>query len=119
MTAVINNDINILYLLPEVSPKITVALVSDENLGPFVFVGPALRPQIDPVNKRLRSKVRFPHGETAAAKDSYLNYSDFLSHKLLKMTMINLEIMLPLPNASAVGHRLEICSQWIWSIAVT
>jgi hypothetical protein len=56
----------------------------------------------------LIPEVSPPHLEAAAAENANLEHVDFGADKTREVAMIDLEIMLPFPDAGAFAMALEI-----------
>jgi hypothetical protein len=74
-------------------------LVTDENLCPLVFKGPTRLMDIHAVDFSVLSKILFPHQKTAAAINTDLEYVDLSTDESAKVSLMDVEIVSPLPNS--------------------
>jgi len=102
MTAIVDNDVNVLNLMFEPPPEIAVALIAYENLDTAFLVHLTSGLDIDSINLAVRSKVILPHFQTTAAKDPDLEDADSAIPKSIKVSVVNVKVMLPLPDSRSL-----------------
>lgn len=111
--SIIDDNVERWNLLFETLPKETIGLITDKHSGAFFFINPALLLNIDPINFALCTEIFLPHPETAPAVDANLQNIYFSSDKLPEVTVINIKIMFPFPNASSRFVGIKVISQGI------
>ena len=107
VAAVIDEDVDPWYLLPQLLQKIPVRLRTDENTHIAFLEDLASRVDIHPAYSRVQAKILFPHLQAAALGHTNLDYHNVLASPARKMPVINVEVMMPLVNqAPGVGSEL-------------
>src|ERR1700704_730528 len=106
--SIVDDDIDKGCGLLHVRPERPIGLVTDENLCPLVFKGATRLMDIPPVDFSVLSKILFPHQKTAAAVNTDLQHVDLSTDESVKVSLIDIEIVSPLPNSRSFLVRLEI-----------
>src|SRR6267143_1966127 len=102
MAAIVDNDVNVRNLMFEPPPEIAVALIAYENLDGAVLVRLTSGLDIDAINLAARSKVILPHFQTTAAVDPDLEDAGCAIPKSIKVSVVNVKVMLPLPDSGSL-----------------
>src|SRR5689334_9191075 len=97
MTPVVDDYIEHRHFPLEAFPKLSVCLVTYENLHRPVFVGFAPGLNVHSVYLASRTKIFLPHLQAAAAVNSDFQNVNILATKATKMPFINLEVMVEFP----------------------
>ena len=75
------------------------SLVANEYLSPFILIDLAVLFDVDSDDSRFRAEVVSPHSEATAAVNTNLKHMDISADELLKMTVVNVEVVSPLPDS--------------------
>jgi hypothetical protein len=105
--AVVHHDVELRYFRSKGSPEIAVALVSNEYPGRLVGVAEACFLEVDAVHPGARSEVLMPHVETSAAADADLEHMDLGASEGLEMPVVDVEIVVNLPDTAAFLMLVE------------
>jgi hypothetical protein len=116
MAAIVDYDVDTRYLRLQALQEISISLVADEHRYPIVLVNSTGVLNIHSINMTLFAKIFPPHLKAAATINADLEYVHLLSSELLKMAVIDIEIVIPLKNTVTGGHSLEIGAEWIREI---
>jgi hypothetical protein len=108
MAAIVDKDVDGGRLLPKCPPESRVGLVPDANGDTRAFERPASFMNVDTRDVASGSEILPPHIEAAAAQDSDLDQVDLLADEFLEMTVIDVEVVAPFPDASPFFVRVEI-----------
>src|SRR5262249_35611815 len=111
VAAIVDQHIQPGHLRLDLLPEAAVALIANEDLGPFVFIGLAGTLYVNAVDVTLGAEILPPHPEASAAIDADFQQVQFSASELLQVTMVNIEVMIPFPNAWAFGVRIEVLAQ--------
>jgi hypothetical protein len=107
MSAVVDQDVKPGDLPLHLLPESAVGLIANEDPGVIVFESLAILSYIDPVDSAPRAKIFSPHVETAAAIHADFQHVDFFPDEFLKVPMVDVEVVRPLPDAPAFSVRIE------------
>jgi len=107
MAAVVYDDIEDRHRLAKFAPELAVSLVADEDLHLAALIDTAGRFDIDAIDMHFGTKIVAPHVQTSAAINADFKEVNLLIAKPVKMTVVNIEVVEPLPNAGAFGAVVE------------
>lgn len=107
MPAIIDHSVEYGNLGAKPRPEIHIGLVADEDLSLRIFIDAARWFYINTVNGRSRPKIVSPHIEAATAVHSDFQYPGISVAKACKMLLIDVEIVLPLPDFTSVNAAVE------------
>src|SRR5215469_13366116 len=119
VSAIIDQYVETWNFVPDLLPESAVDLVADEDSGSVVLECFAGFAYIDSVHPALRAEIFPPHFETPAAIDAYLQDMNLFSNELLKVAMIDVEVVNPFPDSSSLRVGVEEFLQRIGRIVHT
>ena len=99
MTAIIHNDVYAGSLCFELVPEVSVGLIADEHPDVIAFIRLARRFDVYAIDVATRAEIRFPHIQAATAVNADFQNVDFAPHERAEMAVVNVEVVLPLPDA--------------------
>ncbi len=108
MSAIVDHNINARYIFLEIFPERSVGLVSHKYLGLAILVSLAFFVDVDAVDSAFGTEIFLPHVQTATAKDSDLYDVHLLPHELLKIAVIDVEVVQPLQNPPPFLVRFKV-----------
>jgi hypothetical protein len=114
VAAVINHDIHSADFLLEAPPEISVGLVADKHFDAVTFIGFAGWLNVDAEDLAVRSEVVPPHPQAAATIDPNLQYANAAASKSAKVPVVNVKIVVPLPDSGTFSVRIEVGAQRVW-----
>jgi hypothetical protein len=115
VTTVVNYDVNPRYLIEEIAPETPVGLVPDEDAYTLALVGPARRLDIYTVKSAAVTEVVLPHLEAPAAEDADVEDVDLVPDELPQMSVVDVEVMAPLPQPGTIRVPVEVLLECIGS----
>jgi hypothetical protein len=62
------------------------------------------------------AKIVAPHFEAAAAVDANFKHVDFVTSETTEVSMVEVKIMIPLPNAATLPMAVEEIAQRVFSL---
>src|SRR5215469_16181018 len=113
MTAIIDNDIQRRNLLAKVLPEFAVFLITDKDFYAMALVFAAVWLDIHAIDVCFWAEIIPPHLKAAAAINTDLKDMDLLAAEALKVAIIDVEIMQPLPDTVAFGAGIKKLAQVI------
>ena len=113
VAAVVDDDVDSRHLLHEATPEPAVCLIADEDPDVVAFVRPTGVLDVHSVDVAASAKIVLPHGEASTAEDADLHDMDLSADELGKVSVIDLEVVAPFPNAWTLGVRIEVGLQRI------
>ena len=99
MTAVVDDDVERWDVTTEACPERPILLVADMNRHILGLICHSAVVEIHPVNVGSFTEIRLPHPQTTAAEDADFSELDLLSPEFGKVSVVNLEVMPPLPDS--------------------
>jgi hypothetical protein len=113
MATVIEYDVDVWVPFPEDLPERGISLITDLDPDSLVLVHPACFDDIDSRDSGSRPEIVAPHSQAAAAENTDFHEVNLLPDEAGKVTMVHLEIVLPLPDSSPFGVSIEIGLQGV------
>src|SRR3977135_145476 len=103
MAPVVDKYVDWRHVASEVFPECSISLVADENLRSFIFVCFTLFPNVNPIHHTIRAEVAVPHLHASPAEDADLGNMHLSSYKFFQMPFVNIKIVHPFDDASAIA----------------
>lgn len=108
VSTIIHHNVEFGNLLFEGTPKLSIGLVTYKYSRRVIFIDLTVLFDVNSIYVTIFSKILLPHEQAATAIHPYFKNMNFPVYELLKISMINIEIMIPFPNARAAHQIVEM-----------
>jgi hypothetical protein len=116
VSAVIDDKIKERHFPPKLAPEISIGLIADKHFDQVVLVGLACWFDVNAINVSFGAKIVAPHFKAAAAVNANFKHVGFATSETAEVSMVDVKIVIPLPNAATLPMAVEEIAQRVCSV---
>jgi hypothetical protein len=116
MSAVIDDKIKDRHFRSKPAPEFSIGLIADEHFDHAALVALARLLDVNAINVCFGAKIVAPHFEAAAAVYANFKHVGFAISETAEVSMVDVKIVIPLPNAATLPMAVEEIAQRVCSL---
>jgi hypothetical protein len=113
VSSVVDKDVDNWNFLLQPFPEIAIRLIADEYPSSLIFIRFTFLLNVHADHATTWPKIVLPHPQATAAENSDFQHRYFAPAKLLEVSMVDVEVVFPLPDTRAFVVCLVVFQQWV------